>query len=141
MLGKCLNIDTGWIAVRFECQIVCRQRLCNGGRRRVKVPSHADEVGTVSIERGSKGQFTVLAALHIIMCNSADFESSRVVNSGAIMHRHMPHCVLIDGINGSAGLCWLLTCEHVLWGVTPSKQLLAKQLVLFLCVFVFVPAH
>ena len=31
------------------------------------------------------------------------------------------HHIHVDGINGSAGLCQLLTCENVLRNVTPSK--------------------
>ena len=37
------------------------------------------------------------------------------------MRCHMPHHIYVDGINGSAGLCELLTYENMLWGVMLSE--------------------
>ena len=60
-------------------------------------------------------------AAHGIVRQSTDLESSTQLNSSAIMRRHMPYHVLVDGINGSTELCQLLTCASMLWHVMPSK--------------------
>ena len=51
------------------------------------------------------------------MRQGADLENSTQLTSGAIMRCHMPHHVHVDGINGSTGLCQLLTSENAVKSV------------------------
>ena len=58
-------------------------------------------------------------ASHSVMRCSGDLETE--LNSGVVMRHHVPHHIHVDGIHGSIGLHWLLSCEKVLQCVTSSK--------------------
>ena len=129
-------IITSWYLSRYDlrcCQDVKLQQPTNPSCWKRSQPTSGPMQGVcrtflpqlsldVRAAKQPKGPFTLLTASHGIMRHSADLESSRQLNSDAIMHRNMLHHVTCyDGMNGGTGIHWLLTREDVLQHVIPSE--------------------